>query len=136
VHVIAEDYGMLQFPVGVHDVRAFWDEAPRRFGEQTGTDLFIGRHAYGHFAALGFTDITLDYVIVDTLRVPRETFATILEAWRDGYVEPIAEFHALHARGGGGVLRSHDRDIRDPARYAVWFVPVIGAACRASDRTP
>ena len=35
-------------------------------------------------------DITVDYIIVDTLRVPRETFAAILEAWRDGYAESLA----------------------------------------------
>ena len=34
--------------------------------------------------ALGLVDLRVDYVTVDTLRVPRETFATILEAWRDG----------------------------------------------------
>jgi hypothetical protein len=33
--------------------------------------------------------ISVDYVIVDTLREPRETFAAILETWRDGYTEPI-----------------------------------------------
>jgi len=91
LHVIAEDYGMLHFPTGARDPRDFWHEAPTRFGEQTGTDLFVGRHASGHFAALGLTQVTVDYIIVDTLRVPRETFAAILESWRDGYVDPIAE---------------------------------------------
>ena len=31
-------------------------------------------------------------MVVDTLRVPRETFARIWEAWRDGYVEVVAEY--------------------------------------------
>ena len=39
---------------------------------------------------LGLTDITVDYVVVDPLRVPRETFAAIWAAWRDGYADTIS----------------------------------------------
>ena len=125
LHVIAEDYGMLHFPVDPPDPRAFWHEAPARFGERTGTDLFVGRHVYGHFEALGLADITLDYIVVDTLRVPRETFATILEAWRDGYVEPIAEHTRFTREEAKAYFDGMLADIRDPHRYAVWMVPVI-----------
>lgn len=98
---------------------------PARFGEATGTDLFVGRHAAGHFAALGLSDITLDYLVVDTLHVPRETFATILEAWRDGYVEPIAEATRFTREEATAYFDRMIADIRDPRRYAVWMVPVI-----------
>jgi ubiquinone/menaquinone biosynthesis C-methylase UbiE len=125
LHVIAEDYGMLFFPTGEWDPRDFWHEAPRRFGEKTGTDLFVGRHAFGHFAALGLADITLDYVIVDTLRVPREIFAKILEAWRDGYVDPIAENSRFTREEATAYFDRMIADVRDPRRYAVWMVPVI-----------
>jgi len=126
LHVIAEDYDMLHFPTGGRDPRDFWHEAPARFGEKTATDLFVGRHAFGHFAALGLTDITVDYVIVDTLRVPREAFAAILEAWRDGYVEPIAEMTRFTREEAETYFERMIADIRDPRRYAVWMVPVIG----------
>ena len=125
LHVIAEDYGMLHFPTGDRDPRDFWHETPARFGEKTGTDLFVGRHAWSHFTALGLTDVTVDYVIVDTLRVPRETFATILEAWRDGYVEPIAETTRFTREEATAWFERMIADIRDPRRYAVWMVPVI-----------
>jgi ubiquinone/menaquinone biosynthesis C-methylase UbiE len=125
LHVIAEDYGMLHFPTGRPDPRDFWHEGPPGFGEKTGTDLFVGRHAYGHFAALGLADITVDYVIVDTLRVPREMFATILEAWRDGYVEPIAEHTSLTREEAAAHFERMIADVRDPLRYAVWMVPVV-----------
>lgn len=36
-------------------------------------------------------DIRADYIVVDTLRVPRDTFAKIWEAWRDGYTDSIVE---------------------------------------------
>jgi len=84
LHLIPEDYGMLHFPVHGLDVRGFWHETPERFAAATGTDLFVGRHTIGHLRALGFTDLTMDYVVVDTERVPRETFAEIITAWRDG----------------------------------------------------
>jgi ubiquinone/menaquinone biosynthesis C-methylase UbiE len=125
MHVIAEDYGMLHFPTGDLDPRGFFHEAPELFGARTGTDLFVGRHVYSLFSALALTDITLDYVIVDTLLVPRETFATILEAWRDGYVEPIAEYTRFTREEAKAYFDRMIADIRDPRRYAVWMVPVI-----------
>lgn len=125
LHVIAEDYGMIHFPKHGLDARDFWHEAPARFGERTGTDLFVGRHAPRHFVALGLTDITLEYVVVDTLRVPRETFATIFEAWCDGYVEPIAEHTRFTREEVTSYFKQMISDIRDPQRYAVWMVPVI-----------
>src|SRR6185503_15081937 len=72
LHLIPEDYGMLHFERGVLDPSDFWHEAPRSFGKKTETDLFIGRNAFGILAALGLADISVDYVVVDTLRVPRE----------------------------------------------------------------
>jgi SAM-dependent methyltransferase len=125
LHVIAEDYGMLHFPTGDALVDRFWREAPARFGASLGIDNFVGRHAWSHFPGLGLTNITIDYVIVDTLRVPREIFAAIFEAWRDGYVEAISE-HAHFTREE--TRAAFDRTIafiRDPQRYAVWMVPVV-----------
>src|SRR6266545_5608824 len=61
LHLIPEDYGMLHFQRGGLDPRDFWHEAPARFGEATGTDLFVGRNAYSLLVGLGLTDITMDY---------------------------------------------------------------------------
>jgi ubiquinone/menaquinone biosynthesis C-methylase UbiE len=128
LHLIPEDYGMLHFPVGgAHDVRQFWHEAASAFGAGTGTDLFAGRHAPGLLARLGMEDITMDYVVVDTLRVPRETFAAILEAWRDGYVESIAQMTRFTPAETRATFEQMIADIRDPSRYAAWLVPVVAA---------
>src|SRR5262249_47033690 len=91
LHLIPEDYRMLHFQRGGVDPSDFWHEAPEQFGKATGTDLFIGRNTFTHLTDLGLRDITVDYVVVDTMRVPRETFAAILGAWRDGYVDSIEE---------------------------------------------
>jgi ubiquinone/menaquinone biosynthesis C-methylase UbiE len=127
LHLIPEDYGMLHFQRGALDPRDFWHEVPANFGEKTHTDLFIGRHTYGHLVDLGLEDIRVDYVVVDTVRVPRDTFAAILEAWRDGYVEPIAEVSRFSREEAAAYFEYMIANIRDPRGYAVWMVPVVSA---------
>ena len=127
LHLIPEDYGMLHFQAGALDPRVFWHEGPPGFGKATGTDLFVGRNTYGILKGLGLADITVDYVIVDTQRVPRETFAEILIAWRDGYVEPISEVTRFSRAEATAYFDQMIADVRDPRRYALWLVPVVAA---------
>src|SRR5688572_14912796 len=83
LHLIAEDYLMIHFEPRRLDPDDFWLEGPRRFGSATGTNLRIGRSTFGILRRLGLANISVDYVVVDPLRVPRETFAAIWKAWRD-----------------------------------------------------
>jgi ubiquinone/menaquinone biosynthesis C-methylase UbiE len=127
LHLIPEDYGMLHFrrePLNPDD---FWHEAPAKFGEATGTDLYIGRHVYGLLLDLGLSDITFDYVVVDTLRVPRETFAAIIQAWRDGYTEVTTQYTRFTSEETRAYFDQMIANIKDPRGYAVWMVPVVGA---------
>lgn len=127
LHVIAEDYGMLHFQRGALDLDTFWHEVPPRFASTTNTDLFIGRNIVPLLAAMGLEDIRLDYIVVDTQRVPRDTFARILTAWRDGYSEAIGEYGLISEREARAYFDQMIADIRDPLRYAVWMVPVASA---------
>jgi len=127
LHLIPEDYGMLQFQRGAPDPRDFWHEVPVRFGAATGTDLFIGRNTFGMLAAMSLEEIRVDYVIVDTVRVPRETFALIIEAWRDGYAGPIGELTPVSSESARAYFDQMISNIRDPLGYAVWMVPVVSA---------
>jgi ubiquinone/menaquinone biosynthesis C-methylase UbiE len=127
LHVIAEDYGMLHFQQGTPDPAEFWNVAPASFGAATGTDLFVGRNAFGIMARLGLADIAVDYVVVDTLRVPRETFAAIMEAWRDGYADVIGEMTPISRDTALAYFEQTIANIRDPLSYAVWMVPVVSA---------
>jgi SAM-dependent methyltransferase len=127
LHVIPEDYGMLHFQTDGLDLRSFWHESPAAFGIKTGTDLYVGRNTYAILAELGLIDITVDYVIVDTLRVPRETFAAIFQAWRDGYVDPISEVTRWSRDEVAAYFDQMIADIKNPRRYAVWMVPVVAA---------
>jgi ubiquinone/menaquinone biosynthesis C-methylase UbiE len=132
LHLIPEDYGMLHFQRGTVDPRDFWHTAAASFGSASGTDLFIGRNMFGILAALNLEEIKVDYVVVDTVRVPRETFATIIEAWRDGYVEPIAQLTPFTRESAAAYFNQMIENIRDPLRYAVWMVPVVSARVPSS----
>ena len=125
LHLIAEDYGMLHFSPGAVEPDDFWREAPRAFGAATGTDLHIGRRAFSLLHAAGLRDVRVDYVIVDTQRVPRETFAALMEAWREGYVEPAVRHSRFSREEVEAFFDETIAAIRDPERYGVWFVPVV-----------
>jgi ubiquinone/menaquinone biosynthesis C-methylase UbiE len=127
LHLIPEDYGMLHFQRGALDPTRFWYDASTAFGEKTHTNLYIGRDTFEILRHLGLAEITLDYVVVDTLRVPRETFATIIEAWRDGYAESIAEYSRFSADEATAYFNQMIGDIRNPQRYAAWMVPIASA---------
>jgi ubiquinone/menaquinone biosynthesis C-methylase UbiE len=134
LHVIAEDYGMVHFPLRRLDAQRFWFEAPRRFAEATGTDLHVGRRIHGLMRALGLEAIALDYVVVDTLRVPRETFAAIWAAWRDGYAGAIGEHTSITREEALAHFDDQIATLRDPDSYAAWMVPVASARVPASAR--
>jgi hypothetical protein len=101
--------------------------APAAFEAATGTDLYIGRNVFGILAGLELRDIAVNYVVVDPLRAPRETFARIIEAWRDGYVESIGELTPISDESARAYFAQMIANIRDPRGYAVWMVPVWGA---------
>ena len=127
LHLIPEDYGMLHFQRSTLDPRDFWHRAAPSFAESTGTDLFIGRNTFGMLNAMHLQNITVDYVVVDTLRVPRETFAAILEAWRDGYAEPIGQLTPISRESTVAYFNQMIANVRNPSGYAVWMVPVVSA---------
>ena len=127
LHLIAEDYLMINFDPRRLDPDDFWNRGPRQFGDAVGVDLRIGRKAFGILHRLGLADISIDYVIVDPLRVPRDTFAAIWTAWRDGFADAVS----AHTPIGRQEFVDHFEDmlatIRDPSGYGVWHVPVVAA---------
>ncbi len=127
LHLIPEDYGMIHFQRGTLDPRDFWHTASASFGSASGTDLFIGRNTFGILFAMNLEEIKVDFVVVDTVRVPRETFATIIQAWRDGYAESIGQLTPFTSELAVKYFNQMIDNIRDPRGYAVWMVPVVSA---------
>jgi SAM-dependent methyltransferase len=131
LHLIAEDYGMIFMNPTRLGADRFWASVPAAFGPALGTDLFVGRRMPAILHEAGALGITLDLVVVDTLRVPRATFASIFEAWRDGYSEGIARYTPLSFAEVVNHFDDMIECIRNPAGYAVWLVPVLSAAVPA-----
>ncbi|MBL0214925.1 MAG: class I SAM-dependent methyltransferase [Myxococcales bacterium] len=130
LHVIPEDYDMIHAGPARLDVGAFWHAGPRAYNRAAGIDLHIGRHIFHHLRALPVDDIAIDYVMVDTQRVPRETFAAIFEAWRDGYTESLAGYLGWPPEKVRDHFDATIECIRDPERFALWVVPVVSARVR------
>lgn len=126
IHVLSEDYGMLHMPAaGEVDPDRLWHEGVIEFTRRTHTDARVGRRTWSLMNDRGLQDLHVDYVVVDTLRVPRQTFGTIIQAWRDGYTEIIADNTALTIEQVGALFDQAIRAILDPRQYAVWHIPII-----------
>jgi hypothetical protein len=97
------------------------------FAAATATDLFIGRNMFSILTATKLDQINVDYIIVDTLRVARETFAAIIEAWRNGYAESIGELTPMTSEAAVAYFDQMIANIRNPRGYAAWMVPIISA---------
>ena len=125
LHLLSEDYGMLHMRVGERDPDHFWNEVVLGFLSSIGCDGRIGRHSPPLLERMGYLHIAMDYVIVDTLRVPRTTFAGILKAWQDGYVESLAAASGRTRASIDAEFEAIIDSIETPPNYAVWHVPVI-----------
>ena len=125
VHVLAEDYAMMHFHPVTLDTDEFWRRGPMTFAERTGTDLRSGRKLFTLMSELGWRDIRVDYVVVDTVRVPREVFADIWIAWRDGYSEAIGEHTEVSAEQARAAFQTMIDAIQSPTGYGIWQVPII-----------
>jgi hypothetical protein len=125
LHVLSEDYGMLYMPPGRVDPDRLWHEGVIPFARNTGTDARVGRRTWSLMNDLGLIDLRVDDVIVDTVRVSREVFAAIMEAWRDGYTDALARHTALSASEVRDLFDYTIETIRDPKRYAAWHIPVV-----------
>jgi SAM-dependent methyltransferase len=131
VHVLSEDYGMIQAAAGKVDPDRLWHEGVIPFTHATGTDARVGRRTWALMKQLGFQDLHVDYIVVDTIRVARATFAAIIAAWRDGYTEALARHTALGVDEVRELFDCVVDAIGDPEQYVVWHIPIV-SGCRKS----
>ena len=135
LHLLSEDYAMLRMPrplpapgaPAARDPDRFWVGTVLPYLESVRCDGRIGRHSPPMLIERGYTELAVDYIIVDTVRVPRETFAEILVAWRDGFAETLAASSGRQLADVRADFDSMIDAIRRPPGYAVWHVPVSSA---------
>ena len=135
LHLLSEDYAMLRMPrplpapgaPAARDPDRFWVGTVLPYLESVRCDGRIGRHSPPMLIERGYTDLAVDYIIVDTVRVPRQIFADILIAWRDGFAETLAGSSGRDLADVQADFDNMINAIRTPPSYAVWHVPVSSA---------
>ena len=126
LHVVSEDYGMLHFPPrdGV-DPDRLWQLDVVAHTRLTGTDARIGRRTLPLLRTLGFAHVSIQYLVLDTERVPREVLAGIIESWRDGYAAVLAQSSGTPLPEVRALFDAALATLHDPQGYAVWQLPVV-----------
>jgi SAM-dependent methyltransferase len=124
LHLLVEDYGMLWAHPTPHDSDEFWHRYPPLYGKAIGCDLHIGRKMFTVLTDLGLRDIAVEYIVVDTVRVQREIFARIWEAWRDGYTDSLVQATGEPREKIAARWQELIDCVRDPRGYALWMVPL------------
>lgn len=128
LHLLSEDYSMLHMPASAgFDPDLFWSQHAVAFLSSTGCDGRIGRHSPALLHAAGYLELAVEFITVDTLRVPRPTFAGIIRSWRDGYANLLAEVSGRSVEAVIGDMNSMIHAIETPPNYAVWHVPIVSA---------
>lgn len=129
LHLLSEDYGMLHMPFseGGPDLDRFWVEVALPYLESIHCDGRVGRHSLPLVKRRGLVDARVDYVTVDTERVPRKFLAGIFQAWRDGYTEPLASATGREPSYVRGCFQAMIDAVNDPDAYVLWQVPIISA---------
>jgi len=116
LHLIPEDYGMLHFQRASLDPLDFWHQVAPSFEKGTGTDLFIGRHAFGILAAMKLEEIKVDYVVVDNAAGPARNFRGDPGSLARRIRRLDRRANANLKRIRRGVLQSDDRQHPRPPR--------------------
>lgn len=125
VHLLVEDYGMIHAYPTRHDMDNFWQRAMNAFAMGMHVDPRIGRRTWQELQTRGLRNLTVNYLVVDTLRVPRDTMARIFESWGDGYASTVAELTGMNPIEAHARFNDIAACIRDPLGYAVWQVPIV-----------
>lgn len=125
LHLLAEDYGMIHAFPAHSDLDGFWQRAMQGFIAAMQVDPRIGRRTWSELHMRGIRELAVHYVIVDTVRVPRETMARIFESWRDGYAASVAEVTGMSFEEAHAGFSQVVECIRNPHGYAVWQVPIV-----------
>lgn len=125
IHLIVEDYNLMLFAPVRRNSDDFFVRGPMAYAAATGTDLRIGRKTPALLLEAGFKDVRCDYIVVDTLRVPRRVFADIWTAWRDGYTDVIAAHSGQTRKAVRDGWNEMIAAIQNPRGYGVWLLPCV-----------
>lgn len=125
LHLLTEDYGMLHMATPGFDSDLFWNQHALTYLRRMNCDAHIGRHSPALLERAGYQNIAMDFLTVDTMRVPRAIFSGIITAWRDGYSSVLADATGRNSEDVAADFNKMIYAIETPPHYAVWHVPVV-----------
>lgn len=124
LYFLVEDYGMLfRSDLGGGQ---FWIDS-YRYLEHLDTDLFIGRKMPMILSQLGFTEITCDYVTIDSLNTPKEVLVGMFQAWKDGYAGFMAEHGQVDLEKSHEHFQAYIDIATSEHDYVCWHIPIVTA---------
>jgi ubiquinone/menaquinone biosynthesis C-methylase UbiE len=126
IHVLAEDYMGIFFDTDDALVENHFPEVQPLFRAH-GTDLYQGRRARRHLAEAGFSDITVQPLMVDNLTGDRDAFASVFRAWGEGYAETLAGLTGRTVEEMRARFVAMEQNVLDPDRYCAWLLFALGA---------
>ncbi len=127
VYYLAEDYGMLFFHPTRFDTDEFFGVYGGKAAAKAGSDLRHGRKMPAVLASLHCSDIEVNYLCIDTLRVNRNLMAEIFVHWRDGFEEWISTNSGKPLEDVRNRFNDMIECTKSENGYAVWLIPSISA---------
>ena len=125
LHLIAEDYLMINFEPRRLDPDDFWLQGPRDFGSATGTNMRIGRSTYGKSGDGRVVEYQRRLLVVDPLLCRARHSPQSGRPGATGTPRHGVNAHADLARDVPRALRGLNRDHSRPRRLRRWHVPVM-----------
>jgi SAM-dependent methyltransferase len=124
IYVTGEDYDLVIGHPEEAAIRRSYQLAAD-YGAAIGMDMRNGRRLFATLSDARLEQIRTDHVVIDTANTERESFAAVIESWRDFSVETIGAQLGLSPADQSELRAGYEaqlRSIRRPHGYASWTI--------------
>ncbi len=122
IYALCEDYDLVTGNPESEAIRRTYQLAAD-YGDQMGMDLRCGKKLYGMFSQSRLEEIRTDHIMVDANNSDRDSFARVIESWREFSVDTIGGKLNLNKAAQNDLRAGYNaqlRAIRSPYGYATW----------------
>jgi SAM-dependent methyltransferase len=122
MYLLGEDYDLIVGYPNDQEIRRVYDRAGV-YGKDIGMDLYNGKKLYSILTGLKLTNISLDYIDVDTVNSDRRLFAEMIASWRHFSAETIGRELHIPREEHDQLLAGYDahlQTIRHPFGFTKW----------------
>ena len=122
IYALCEDYDLVTGNPESEAIRRTYQLAAD-YGDQMGMDLRCGKKLYGMFSQSRLEEIRTDHIMVDANNSDRDSFARVIESWREFSVDTIGGKLNLNKAAQNDLRAGYNaqlRAIHSPYGYATW----------------